>query len=113
MARTMPREKAAKLWDAQVDAIDQMLSHCNRKGIKTIRLAHYTDADLLRFVKPDEPEITLEIQQLLTFLTRDYLTQFGVKVILVPFDASKYLDWLARNSLPNNAHNRAGFVASQ
>lgn len=76
-----------------------------------VKITTYDDEDTLRFIKPEEPELTLASQRLISQAFARELRKRGAHIEYVPVNVAKYLDWLADHDLKNNAGNRAQYIA--
>jgi hypothetical protein len=79
-------------------------------GLRVL-LTDYADEDTLRFLKTEEPEITLAGQRMLNEAFARLIQRRGGRVSLVPVNVSDYFGWLGKFSLSDSPANRAQFIA--
>jgi hypothetical protein len=73
----------------------------------SVRLTHFLDAGTLAAVKPDEPDLDLDLQNRITRATATELLRSGVDVTLQIVDRDAYFAWLEGRA--NTAEARASF----
>lgn len=76
-----------------------------------MQISTYADHDTLRFVKAEEPEITLQSQGLINQAFARECRKRGAVVEFVPVDVRDYFAWIGRYDLANTAGNRAQYVS--
>jgi hypothetical protein len=77
----------------------------------TVQITDYDDEDTLRFLKVEEPEITLQSQRLINQAFAREMRKRGATVVLVPVRMNDYFGWLGRFDLKDEPANRAQFIA--
>ncbi len=93
------------------------VTHIRRLGFprrldgKTVLLTEYEDEDTLRFMKHEEPGITLQSQRLINQAFARECRKRGAAVQMVKVDVAEYFAWIGRYQLRNTAGNRAQYIA--
>jgi hypothetical protein len=76
-----------------------------------VQITDYVDEDTLRFLKTDEPEITLHSQQLINQAFAREIRKRGGVVEFVPVDIAEFFAWLGKYALANTPANRAQYIS--
>lgn len=79
------------------------------EGVKVL-IADYQDEDTLRFLKAEEPELTLQSQRLINQAFAREMRKRGARVQDVPVKIDDYFAWLGKHELNNTPANRAQFI---
>ncbi len=77
----------------------------------TVLITDYSDEETLRFLKTEEPDITLDGQRMLNEAFADEMRLRGGRVEFVPVNVSDYFTWLGKFSLADSPANRAQFIS--
>jgi hypothetical protein len=77
----------------------------------TMQITEYDDEDTLRFLKAEEPDLTLESQRMINQAFIREVRKRGARIQSVPVRINDYFAWLAKYDLPNNAGNRAQYIS--
>jgi hypothetical protein len=76
-----------------------------------VQITVYDDEDTLRFMKNDEPDITLESQNAINAEFAKQMRRRGAEIQFVPVDIADYFAWLGRYQLQNVPANRAQYIS--
>lgn len=76
----------------------------------TCPITDYDDEDTLRFLKTEEPDITLVGQRMLNQAFARELRRRGATVVFVRLNVSDYFGWLGQNKLDDSPARRAQFI---
>jgi hypothetical protein len=76
-----------------------------------VQLTEYDDEDTLRFLKTEEPDITLKSQQLINQAFAREVRKRGGIVAFIPVNISAYFDWLGRFHLADSPANQAQYIS--
>ncbi len=76
-----------------------------------VLITDYQDEQMLRFIKPEEPDITLAGQQMLNEAFAGEIRRRGGRVEFIPVRASDYFAWLGKFDLRDGPDNRAQFIS--
>jgi len=76
-----------------------------------VQIADYDDEGTLRFLKHDEPDLSLRDQQMINQAFARECRKRGARVRLVPVTVRDYFDWIADHRLVNTPGNRAQYVS--
>jgi hypothetical protein len=93
------------------------VNHIRRLGLPRrldgvlVLVTDYDDEGTLRFMKPEEPDITLQSQRLINQAFRREMRKRGARVRSVKVVRSDYFAWLARCKLKDSPANRAQFIS--
>ena len=82
-----------------------------RMGGIVVQITQYDDEDTLRFLKTEEPDITLESQKLLNAAFAEEMSRRGAHVQFVPVNVADYFSWLGRFNIKDGPANRAQFIS--
>lgn len=91
--------------------------HARRLGIParldgiTILLTDYDDEQTLRFLKTEEPDITLDAQRKLNAAFAGDMRRRGARVKFVPVAIADYFAWLGKFNLKDSAGKRAQYIS--
>ena len=80
-------------------------------GGAQVLLTNYDDEDTLRFMKAEEPDLTLPIQHALNAAFAAEITRRNGRVRLIPVNIADYFAWLGRHLLSNTPANRAQYIS--
>lgn len=75
-----------------------------------VQITEYDDEDTLRFLKTEEPEITLQSQRLISQAFAREMRKRGARIRFVPVNINDYFAWLGRFDLADSPANRAQFI---
>jgi len=101
------RIRAAQIC-AQLDLPHQL------PGVRVrVRVAAYDDEDTLRFLKSEEPDLSLREQELINQAFARELRKRGARVEFVLVSIADYFAWLGRENLENTPAARAQFIRSR
>jgi hypothetical protein len=99
------------------DAIKIVAGHCARlklparlDGVRVL-ITDYQDEQILRFIKPEEPEITLATQRMLNEVFAGEIRRRGGNVQFVSVSTDDYFAWLGKFDLKDGPSRRAQFVS--
>ena len=73
----------------------------------TVQITNYDDEVTLRFLKTEEPEITLHSQRMINQAFAREMHKRGAAIQMVPVNVSGYFDWLAKYGMRDGPQNRA------
>lgn len=77
----------------------------------TVQITEYDDAATLKFLKPEEPDLTLQGQQLINQAFAREMRKRGAAVQFVPVKIDDYFGWLGKFDLKDNAGMRAQYIS--
>lgn len=89
--------------------------HCARVNIprqldgQTVLIPDYNDEHTLRFLKTEEPEITLASQRMINQAFGREMRKRGARLEFVRMDIAEYFAWLGRFGLKDSNHMRAQY----
>lgn len=92
-------------------------AHIHRLGVPAqmddvkVQITDYDDEDTLRFLKTEEPDITLASQRMINQAFAREIRKRGARVEFVPVNIADYFAWLGKFSLTDSAGNRAQFIS--
>ena len=90
--------------------------HCARLNVPrnltgvVVQITQY-DEEPLRFLKADEPEITLQSQRLINQAFAREMRKRGARIQEVPVAIGDYFAWIAKYELENTPANRAQYIS--
>lgn len=79
-------------------------------GTKVL-ITDYDDQDTLRFLKTEEPEITLQSQRMINQAFARELRKRGARIQFVPVNVSDYFGWLGKFGLTDSNAMRAQYIS--
>ncbi len=91
--------------------------HCARLNVPRrldgviVLISEYDDEQTLRFLKTEEPEITLESQRLINQAFSREMRKRGARIEMVPLNINDYFSWLGRFGLKDNNGMRAQYIS--
>lgn len=91
--------------------------HIRRLGIPSrldgvvVLITDYDDEDTLKFLKTEEPEITLKSQRMLNEVFAGEMRNRGGRIQFVHVVINDYFTWLGRYDLADSNTNRAQFIS--
>jgi hypothetical protein len=77
----------------------------------TIVITDYDDEDLLRFIKVEEPDITLESQRMINQAFAREMRKRGARIERVLVNVNDYFSWLGKFDLTDSPAMRAQYIS--
>lgn len=77
----------------------------------TVQITDYEDEALLRFIKAEEPDITLHGQRMINQAFTRLLRKRGARTLTVPVRAADYFAWLGRFGIADGPSARAQYIS--
>jgi len=77
----------------------------------TALITEYDDEDTLRFLKIEEPTLTLSSQRMINQAFARELRKRGARIQFVPVNIADYFGWLGRFGFTDNPGMRAQYIS--
>ena len=91
--------------------------HCARINVPrrldgvTVLITEYNDEDTLRFLKVEEPDITLQSQRMINQAFAREMYKRGARIESIPVSIADYFAWLGKFGIKDGPANRAQYVS--